>query len=211
MAKFNEILAPRFNRYLQRYLNMKGGPPSPTLSGDITAGFEIEAVPAELRYLVGWKRFVNSAATLGVATQNVNVRIRNPVGSNVIAVFEKIVFSITTGVAGRVNWNMQIPGTDTTNTFASSKFDNRQEGALGVGSTLTFTSGQNVAVFPLTLGVVFLPLNTPYDFIQASQNQEISLAPGSTWEFTTLPADGNGLFFTCIWRERLLEEGERVQ
>jgi len=36
MAKFNEILAGRYNRFLQKLFQMKGGPPSAQLSSEIT-------------------------------------------------------------------------------------------------------------------------------------------------------------------------------
>src|SRR5260370_34607702 len=124
MALHNEILVGRFNRFLQKHLGMKGHPPAPQLASDIGVSLNLHS-DAENLYLEGWEAFgvnVLQPASAG----NVNeLRLRNPTGSNVIAV----VYTILVGVHGsnRVICEFATPGLDlgTSQTTAVRGLDGR--------------------------------------------------------------------------------------
>ena len=90
MAIFNEILEGRFNRFLQKFFAIKGGPPVRQLGSEIMPVFQIFN-GVENRWLEGWQQYgfvtVQAAGGAGVPS---GVRLRNPVGSNVLAVITKI-------------------------------------------------------------------------------------------------------------------------
>src|SRR6266852_9029470 len=84
MAKFNEILTGRFNRALQKSLQLKGGPPAAQLASEIMptlAHFR----GREDRFLESWNLYGSAGA--GVATAGIvtGFRLRNPKTSGVLA------------------------------------------------------------------------------------------------------------------------------
>src|SRR5438034_3476406 len=91
MARFNEILVGRYNRFVQKLLSMKGDAPVPQLASEFQP-----IIPTfsgvENRYLEGWDRFSITLSQTAVAAQTNGLQFRNPAGSNVIAVFEKWAF-----------------------------------------------------------------------------------------------------------------------
>src|SRR5260370_10296088 len=91
MAKFNEILSGRFNRALQKMLSMKGGPPSAQLATEIGTQFQFP-LGVEFRNLESWFRYGAAPGLPAVAAANAVFRFRNPAGSNVVAVVEKLAF-----------------------------------------------------------------------------------------------------------------------
>src|SRR5260370_42195617 len=91
MARFNEILIGRWNRYLQKLCSIKGGPPAPQLAYDITATLEIDQSAVESRFLLGWNRFGFGLQLAGAIGNPSQIRLRNPTGSGVIAVIESII------------------------------------------------------------------------------------------------------------------------
>src|SRR5712691_3304956 len=89
MARFNEILTGRYNRYLQKLLQMKGGPPSAQLASEISTQIGLFH-GAETMYLQGWELFFASFSQANLAAANSGVRLRNPALSGVIAVITKL-------------------------------------------------------------------------------------------------------------------------
>src|SRR5258708_23493143 len=118
MARFNEILVGRVNRSLQKLFAMKGGPPAPQLASEITVNHQLQSA-AENRYLEGWNRY---AVAIGIAAGGVGnragVRIRNPVGSTIIAVIEKITVQLQLADSPQLNFGAatDLGGAITTNT-----------------------------------------------------------------------------------------------
>jgi hypothetical protein len=53
MAKYNEILTGRYNRFIQKLFSMKGPAPAPQLSSDIAMQMSFFN-GVENRYLEGW-------------------------------------------------------------------------------------------------------------------------------------------------------------
>src|SRR5260370_33791823 len=91
MAKFNESLVGRFNRFLQRFLSMKGGPPSAQLSTEIASQIELDnAGWLENRFPMGWRSYGGFAIGAAAVGQTSAVFLRNPTTSGIIAVIEKL-------------------------------------------------------------------------------------------------------------------------
>src|SRR5260370_7764711 len=57
MARYNEILTGRYNRLLQKLLQMKGGPPAPQLASEISPQLSIPDLGVESRFHLGWNSF----------------------------------------------------------------------------------------------------------------------------------------------------------
>jgi len=92
MARFNEILAGRYNRFLQKLFVLKGGPPSPQLSSEIGIAMVLFN-GVENRWLESWERFFFTSFLAASAANEGGVRLRNPAGSNVMVVIERVEIS----------------------------------------------------------------------------------------------------------------------
>jgi hypothetical protein len=206
VALFNEILVGRYNRFLYKLLSMKGGSPSPQLASEITPAITLFN-GAENRYLEAWDRFGSfiSFAAGGAANRSA-MRLRNPTGSNVVAVVEKFVYNnndVATATA-QVSYTNQ--NTNFLNTQAVSAFD-----ARGRPGSTCIPSGQNGAVLAIAgtiIHQVTLPTNGISDIL-FTDIQEMPLLPGNElnlWDLTLNQAIAG----TFWWRERFLEESERA-
>jgi hypothetical protein len=202
MAKYNEILVGRYNRYLQRLLSMKGDPPAPQLAGEIAPQFEIEQIAAELRFLMQFDRYIggpNSIATGGVTS---STQIDNPASSGVIAVIEK--WQISTDVATRVDLSVSYAAiTAETNVFAMVRVDGRTK---NTNCPIRISSGTGFTSLPTGVGGFYLPANSEIELVQ-DQNQELVISPGQSWRIVTTAVLVN-LYTVMIVRVRALEEGE---
>src|SRR5260370_39185827 len=92
MAKCNEINVGRFNRALQKSLQLKGGPPSAQLASEvmpILAFFR----GAEDRSLESWYRFASWAQCVATVAAHGVAQLRNPKTSGAIVVVERISFN----------------------------------------------------------------------------------------------------------------------
>jgi hypothetical protein len=207
MARFNEILAGRYNRALQKLFQMKGSAPAPQLGGEIMPNIPFFS-GVENRYLEQWERFIMFTFQNGVAAQNAAVRFRNPVGSNVVACIEKFMDSNAGNAA--VN-NEQVWLSNATTDFSTltvmtnSRLDLRTRPQptciLSTQANLAAGVGSQVSAYEV------LP-NTNYDFI-VDEGQEITVLPGGSIDVRNLTVN-QSVAVTWIWRERFLEEGERT-
>src|SRR5216117_1814690 len=109
MATYNEILVGRFNRFLQKYLSMKGDAPAVQLAADWQPTIEFDA-GVELRYLQSWNRYAVLQATVAQAANTSGVRLRNPSTSNVIAVIEQL--AVSASVADNIDVSQGAVATD---------------------------------------------------------------------------------------------------
>jgi len=91
MAIFNEILVGRYNRALQKIFGIKGSPPVRQVAGEITPAISM-FYGVEHRITESWNRYAIGVAAGPVAAQVCNFRYRNPRGSGVLAVLEKVIF-----------------------------------------------------------------------------------------------------------------------
>jgi hypothetical protein len=208
VAKYNEILVGRFNRFLQRFLSMKGDPPAPQLAGEITPQFQIDdAQNMENRFPAGWRSYGLVLGQAAVAAQHSAIRIFNPIGSGVIGVIEKAtIFSIAAVAADSPFISRLQGGVAFTTSVVGGLRDLRQ--GPSSGSTIQLATGS--AVNSTGLGIwqtsYGAGANVTVDAI-LNEHQELTLAPGDSYTFWSNIVNQalNGAWW---WRERPLEEGE---
>src|SRR6266403_5793977 len=95
MAIYNEILVGRYNRGLQKLFGIKGTPPVRQVAGEIQPSYPL-ASGEEDRWLQGWNTFwASTAGIVGAAGNTPVFRMTNDVGSNIIAIIEKILVGVT--------------------------------------------------------------------------------------------------------------------
>lgn len=207
MALYNEILVGRFNRYLQKMLGMKGGPPAPQLSSEIQPVLPYH-LGVEDRVHQGWDKFAfaNFTGPGGVGTF-VSFVVRNPVGSNVGAVIEKL--KVGSGVTA--NFTLQHGPLTTDAAVILSQLVARQDprsvrpasslilSAQALGVQITISADQDYGKI-LTAGMM--------DFVNG-RDQQILLLPGDA--ISLFDTTGNiTVYYSVWWRERFLEDSERT-
>jgi hypothetical protein len=210
MARYNEILIGRWNRFLQKLLQIKGGPPAPQLASEITATFEIEDPTVEDRYLLQWNSFAWSqlvAANVGFSSQ---IRLRNPLGSNVIAVIERAGF--TTAAASQIGQLSKAQLTTDLSPVTTPPIirDLRSGAAVATntGSVMSSSIANGVPVVGTVIDSANLAPTTTWQFIQ-THHQELTLLPGDSYSLSG-SASNQTLQASFWWRERFLEEAERA-
>lgn len=204
MAKFNEILVGRYNRLLQKLLQIKGTAPTPVLSTEVQPVLPL-FMGVENRYLESFERFglhvFLPAGGVGFTSQ---FRLRNPAASNVIAIVEKILLEARSGTQALVVHYGSI-GTDFATLQQAQRLDARQR--LNHSLILSTTNAVALASFGTEIEVVTALINTPWDFIR-DEHQELPILPGDAIQLYTDPnVDAR---FSVVWRERFLEESERT-
>jgi len=207
LARYNEILVGRYNRYLQKLLGMKGSPPSPQVASDIQPSLAImEGV--ENRYLQSWERFANVQIMAATAANNAAVRMRNPAASNVVAVLEKllVVNANALSVQPQLEQAVVDPGDLTTLVGSSPAVDSRQRPKSTC--ILSQQSAVSAPALGFTFSRVFLTQTiTTYDFI-LDADQELTLLPGTAIQVRDFVVN-TAVQVAWLWRERALEESER--
>src|SRR5437879_387663 len=192
MAAFNEILTGRYNRFLQKLLQMKGGPPAAQLASEIGAQIPLFH-GAETMYLQGWELFGGGVNVSAVAGQTSGFRLRNPAGSGVILVVTKLF--AWSSVASQFNLFVGGIAADLTiNTIIG--FDSRGRGQ----STGILSQGTNPSIFGTNIGnyIVQQPIGLGIEIFK--DNDEIPLMPGSAFELRT-NIQNTGLLGSIWWRE----------
>jgi hypothetical protein len=207
MAIYNEILVGRFNRALQKHFGLKGGPPAPQLASEIAPTMNM-FYGVENRYLEGWNRFGNSnIISAGGAGNRSGFRIRNPKGSNVIAVIEKWMVIEPTAVQDQpfVNFSILDPGTLAAASVivVNTGLDNRGSPTPNMDLSASSNVGALLGVQILQAA---LAANSSFEFI-SFEDQELPLPPNSGY---TLYANtlNQQLLYSILWRERVLEASE---
>jgi hypothetical protein len=207
MARFNEILTGRFNRFLQKLLVLKGGPPSPQLASEIMPSFLLNDFLSDVWFQQNIEMFAKNAVTSGVAAVNSALRWRNPKGSNVVALVLLVcahssvaaeIFSLEYQPTGSADLGTIIPTT-------IQNLDNRGRPS----STLIVSSATSVAA--LQFGVqqrAAFNATQSVDFL-ITDIQVFPLLPDSSFQVRTNNVNAS-LSVSAMWRERLLEESERT-
>ncbi|SRR6266481_352371 len=210
MAKFNEILAGRYNRFLQKLFQLKGGPPSAQLASEVMPVFPFFS-GVEHRYLEGWNEYMQWFQVAPVAAQSGAVRMRNPQASGLLVVVEKITYIVIDATADTPAVQHGPINTDLATLVINIK--NRRDAridpqaaavilsqAAAAGSALASGNKLMIGVGPRTNGAF------SGDFIQ-TQNQEITIFPGDALQVIGALVNTT---FTCaiMWRERALEDSE---
>ena len=201
MARYNEILVGRYNRFLQKLLSMKGPASMPQLAGELQATFPFFN-GVENRNLEGWGRWATRGVQLGVAAVRSTFQIRNPAGTNVVAVIEKAIF-LTGAADSIVLSSTETLIADLATLPGSFRLDTRgQPGSASIVSNGTGTDLANIILHGAC------PTNsTIFEFV-LFEDQEITIFPGQTYRFTANTVNEQ-LIGSLIWRERFLEDSER--
>ncbi len=203
MARFNEILVGRYNRFLQRLLSMKGGPPAPQLASEIQPQIDVESVPAELRFLLGWHLYqttVSQGASVGNASA---VQVRNPLNSGMVAVITSLQISMSQAEQVKISQTFGGVTVDLTNVFNGARVDSRAK----TNSSLVLSSFAPVADLPGIFFQANLPSPAlPYEFLN-KEYDAIPMFPGHTLRVVGQTL-ATSLDVHFKWRERAIEEGE---
>jgi hypothetical protein len=205
VARYNEILAGRINRSLQKLFAMKGDAVSPQLATEVQPGVVLP-FGTEFRYLEQWNRYSISTSVTGGAGQFSGVRLRNPSGSNVIGVIEFVLIT-NQSAAQSVQVGLGPIVGDLATVLTGQRIDARIQ-ASGQAGVLKPSSSTNTggALSP-QIGTMVLATNTPQQLINDAI-QEFTLLPGDAMEVDAGVA-ATTISVWYIWRERLLEESER--
>lgn len=198
-----DIQIGRINRFFVKWLGTKGFSPRTSFGSEIIPVLTLWS-GVENRFLDSWARFGNHLG-LAAGAGNVNAfRFRNPTGSKVICIIEKVV--MIAGVASHFNLTNGPITIDLTNlaTTTNSRFDVR-----GVQTPVAILSSVNAAA-PVLLGnfagAFGQPAQQNVDAI-VTENQEIPVGPGDAVQFTSDTVNiANDV--SWFWRERSLEDSE---
>lgn len=209
MALYNEVLAGRYNRLLQRLLNMKGGPPAPQLSGDIAAGIELESDRPEWGFLNGEQRFqynILQGAGGAVTTDAVFRAASN----DTLIVIEAIILS--SDISNRFDIDMLDNLAAMANVGSNEPRDQRNgmtaPNTSGGGHISSTTGGPALAstVFTIRNGGGAGSVIVPCFWALMKRSTSVN-TPG----IKIKTAANNCELGVTIWtRERALEEGERI-
>ncbi len=207
VGAYNEIQHGRYLRLLQKFLGMKGREPS-----EVTLAAEIApALPLfhgqENRYLEAWSKFSQGLNTLASVGNFTSQQLRNPAGSNVIALLEQILVG-SSGVStvcfistGPTTSDLGGVGT------ALASMDSRD----GPRNSTCFSSSSNPAA-AVSLGNSSIRVLTPVTQtipIIAYEDSAIPILPGQGIVVNS-GATNVQMVTTFIWRERFLEDSERT-
>jgi hypothetical protein len=203
MAAFNEILAGRFNRALQKLLNMKGFAPASVLAPEVMPVLQFFR-GVETLQLEGWDRWMVGQSQSAVGAQTNAHRLRNPVGSNVVISIEHVSFD-TNLADPSGTFGIKAIATDLTTPVLSgayARIDARTQRLNPTG--IVSSAAGSPSAFP----GIFVPTGatTLLALIQ-NEDQEFTLLPGDAAQYTTSVVNNNSLA-NWIWRERALEDSE---
>jgi hypothetical protein len=203
MARLNEILVGRFAKAYQRVFGMKGPVPVATLAPEIMPTHALFH-GVEERYLETWNRYC-VGVVLGPTAANQNTaRILNPTNSGVIAVVESIEL-IEIGASANsfsVSYATNLPNLGSLDITTSIDGRNASASAVIASHVNALAAvGANLFGFATSVQNAFQCINC--------EDQEIVLTPGASLSFLQSVVNTNWQY-CAIWRERFLEESERI-
>ena len=208
MALFNEILVGRFNRFAQKFLSMKGGPPLPTLGTDLGITIPLRIYTSEL-YLMGIDQFGRVATNTANAGASFGIRFRNPVASGIVATFHKLV--LWTSVSDSVQLEVGATTVDYVLVENGIPLDPRQgprAGAVILSATNAATAGASLgANTAIDVRPVSNALNSLNDYFK-EESEYISLLPGQAINIIGSIVN-SAATANVMWLERALEDSER--
>lgn len=203
MAIFNEMLAARYSQFMQKLFGMKGGAAVRQIAGEITPAISFFS-GAENRFLESWQRFGFRNQPAAVAAQNCAVRLRNPAGSNVVAVVDSIIVFNQGALTDNPVLTIQAGAAELgSGPNGAAAIDPR-----GIKSATCINSfGAVAAIAGFVIGGASFAASQQAQFI-CSSIQEIVLLPNMA--LTVWSNIQNQAITVCMnFRERLLEESER--
>lgn len=205
MSMYNEVLAPRYNRLLQKLLSMKGGAPAPQLSGDISAGITLETDRPEWGFLSGEFRAQMLKTRAADAANFSTVGIFNGSTSGVLGVVEGVWIINNTGAVAQ--WVVRLGCTTALgNVVRALSTDQRWVGkssTLNLGDNVEAAStGTAIGQYILQVGQsLYVPLN-----IVLPPNSSVQPIPTNV--VVAGSAINLGVLAVFVFRERQLEASE---
>src|SRR5882672_2308522 len=211
MARYNEILVGRYNRFIQKLLSMKGDASLFQFSSEMQGVLPFFS-GVENRYLEGWNRFgLLLSVTAGAATNSL-LRIRNAVGSNVVAVIEKINVTNPTAAAYLTNLRSGNGSAADAAVVNVGAVTQRLDARGNPTSSLIISSNSGSVATPASPGSTKIEGGVPvigtYEFLQF-EDQEIPILPGDVVD-VFIGTAAVQMDVSSIWRERFLEDSERA-
>ncbi len=214
MGRFNEILAGRFNRGLQKLTSIKGGPPAAQLATEIGSQFTFNQMGEDFRYLEGWNTFfVSTAGIVGAAGNTPVFRLTNDVNTNVIAIIEKLTVGTVAATLVDVQFaNVQplvsghVPNLPTILPSIAMDFRILTTGGSGQ-SVLTASTSVNTNTAGTLVHKRQTQAGVDLDLI-SFDDQQFIMGPQSILNIFA-EALASTMFVNVQWRERFLEDSER--
>jgi hypothetical protein len=211
MAIFNEILVGRFNRSLQKLFGIKGSPPVRQVGGEIMPVHMLQS-GIESRYLEGWNIFsVSPAGIVGAAGNSPTFRLTNDIATGVVGVIEKILVSTSVATIVDIQWSAPavLVAGHVPNLSALPNTQALDARSNSVGAVLAPSTSVNTNTSGQTIARIQTQANVPFDFIIGDLTEELPMTPQSLLNIFA-EAAASTLLITIRWRERFLEESERV-
>lgn len=195
-----DVYLGRFNRWIEKLFNVKGGPTVVDVSHQVMSMLSLDK-GVDHRYLEGWNRFAVVANQPAVAAQFSRFRIRNPAGSNMVAVIEQIFVFEAASDQAFVAWGAVTSDLANLVTLTFTRMDPRgnPQPVSIVSINAQAGGGQPLLQRPVTA-------TAGTDFIN-DPNQEIPNLPGQAVDIQAQVAN-QPLVTTIMWRERPLESSE---
>lgn len=185
----------RFNRALEKLINIKGGPTLFDVSPSLYPIYAY-ATGAENRYLEGWNLYHAAIGVAAVAAQFSRVLLRNPAGSGALVVVEWWL------VSSLIDWAMTNNQPDLTNLVTGTL--NRLDSRSGFSAPSShFSWDTNATQFPGAAAVIIKQVSAnPAGFVQ-----EIPILPGDGLWFAS-DVVNTAVQVNIRFRERSLESSE---
>lgn len=202
MAIVNEILVGRYNRAIQKLLNMKGPASLRQIAGELISTWQFFN-GVENRVLESIFTYEQAQPAGPVAAQTNAFQLRNPLTSGIISVIESLIVEATVNDLFEISHSNANPA-DLATVLGGAATDSRI--AIGPSSIYSFSSA-SVGFLVNSLKHVAVPANSALELIQ-QQNQEIVLGPGSAVRINNNVVNTTNRV-SIRWRERVLEESER--
>lgn len=209
MAVYNEIGIGRWNRFIQKLTDMKGGPPARQLSSEIQFAHPFFH-GVENRYLESWDRFGSVGVVPAAGAGNGGgLRLRNPVGSNVVAVVESLLCSPQAAALTDLFAVFLGPSTTDLPTIVGPSagfFDPR--GRKAATCIFSVTAAASPPALPSEIiQSGFLTSSAGFQFIN-NEDQEFPILPGMAMQIQNNTLN-QSFVVSIITRERFLEPAER--
>lgn len=193
----------RFERWLEKYFNAKGGGVVLDIEPSVRCVISLP-IGNEDRYLQSWNRFISAPTVNALAANSGGARLRNPAGSNVIAVIEKLEFHPNVASASTFKIQMGTATSDLTTSGSGFRQDPRgNPNSSSISSVQTATP----ANLSTTIGeVICSQTGATYPYI-VTVDQELTLLPGDALQVVDQTVNEQ-FFMFWMWRERALESSE---
>lgn len=199
----NLIQTGRFNRLFQKLFSIKGGANVTEVGAEILPIIPIR-IGMETRNLEGWNRFGVAVNQAAVAGNNSTIRFRNPGGSTVVAVIERLLVGMT--AADQPTLGNAAISTDLATVVIPAVRSNLDARSSPTNPTVVISKSSPGAGVFSGLMQVFFGANGQADFV-IDENTELPLLPGDAYQIVSNIVN-QSLIVSAFWRERAMEESE---